>query len=104
MLAIAGRARDQAWVAKTQAAILLEEKVGQLFIADLVALYSHRQIPNSRYAPKMVQRQHTGSFILGGGTFTDIAGMTSTLPKFRCASTQISKAVAPTMCPGSGAG
>ncbi len=36
-LAVAGRAQDQAWVEKTLAAMSLEEKVGQLFVADLVA-------------------------------------------------------------------
>ncbi|MCG3158849.1 MAG: Beta-hexosaminidase [bacterium] len=80
-LAVAGRAQDQAWVEKTLAAMSLEEKVGQLFVADLVALYSHQQSPNFRYAKEMVQRYHVGSFILGGGTLTDIALMTNALQR-----------------------
>ena len=66
-------AQDQNWVTTTLANMTLEEKVGQLFVADLVAVYSHKESPNYRYALEMIRRYHVGSFVLAGGTVTDIA-------------------------------
>ena len=80
LVATAG-AQDQKWVERTLASMTLEEKVGQLFVADLVAIYSHKQSPNYRYAMEMVQRYHVGAFILAGGTLSDIALMTNTLQR-----------------------
>jgi len=74
-----GRAQDTDWVASTLKSMTLEEKVGQLFIADVVAVYSHKQSPVYRYAIDMITRYHVGGFILAGGTVTDIAVMTNAL-------------------------
>lgn len=80
-VAVTALAQDQSWVEKTLASMALEEKVGQLFVADLVAVYSHKQSPNYRYAMEMVRRYHVGAFILGGGTLSDIALMTNALQR-----------------------
>jgi beta-glucosidase-like glycosyl hydrolase len=79
-VAIAG-AQDQNWVETALAQMTLEEKVGQLFVADLVAVYSHKQSPNYRYALEMIRQYHVGSFVLAGGTVTDIAVMTNALQR-----------------------
>lgn len=81
VLVTTAHAQDQNWVEKTLASMTLEEKVGQLFVADLVAIYSHKQSPNYRYALEMVRRYHVGAFILGGGTLSDIALMTNALQR-----------------------
>ena len=80
LVATAG-AQDQKWVERTLASMTLEEKVGQLFVADLVAIYSHKQSPNYRYALEMVRRYHVGAFILAGGILSDIALMTNALQR-----------------------
>ncbi len=74
-------AQNQSWVEKTLASMTLAEKVGQLFVADLVAVYSHKQSPNYRYALEMIRRYHVGGFVLAGGTVTDIAVMTNALQR-----------------------
>lgn len=61
------------WVENTLRSMTLEEKVGQLFIADLVAVYAHTESPAYALARKFVQEYHVGGFILAGGTVTDIA-------------------------------
>jgi beta-N-acetylhexosaminidase len=76
-----GQAQSTDWVASTLKAMTVEEKVGQLFIADLVAVYSHKESPVYRYAVEMVKKYHVGGFILAGGTVTDIAVMTNSLQK-----------------------
>lgn len=81
LAAATAQAQDQNWIEKTLASMTLEEKVGQLFIADLVAIYSHKQSPNYRYAVEMVRRYHVGAFILAGGTLSDIALMTNALQR-----------------------
>ncbi len=75
------RAQDQNWIETALARMTLEEKVGQLFVADLVAVYSHQQSPNYRYAMEIIQRYRVGGFILAGGTVTDIALMTNALQR-----------------------
>lgn len=74
-------AQDSNWIETTLAAMTLEEKVGQLFVADLVAIYSHKQSPIYRYAMEMIRRYHVGGFIFAGGTVTDIALMTNALQR-----------------------
>ncbi|MGH7594937.1 MAG: glycoside hydrolase family 3 N-terminal domain-containing protein [bacterium] len=81
LFATGARTQDSNWVETTLASMALEEKVGQLFVADLVAIYSHKQSPNYRYAIEMVQRYHVGAFILGGGILSDIALMTNALQR-----------------------
>ena len=67
------RAQDHSWVEKTLSSMTLEEKVGQLFMAELVGLYGHHDSPHMRLARELVQKYHIGSFILAGGTVIDIA-------------------------------
>jgi len=67
------------WVEKTFKSMTLEEKVGQLFIADLVAVYAHTESPHMKLAEKYVRDYHVGGFILAGGTVTDIAVTTKRL-------------------------
>jgi beta-glucosidase-like glycosyl hydrolase len=75
------RAQDQNWIETALAQMTLEEKVGHLFVADLVAVYSHKQSPNYRYALEMIRQYHVGGFVLAGGTVTDIAVMTNALQR-----------------------
>lgn len=72
-------AQDKSWVDSTLSTMTVEEKVGQLFIADLVAVYSHRESPIRNYASRLVQKYYVGGFILAGGTISDIAMMANSL-------------------------
>jgi len=72
-------AQDMSWVDSTLSTMTVEEKVGQLFIADLVAVYSHRESSIRKYASRLVQKYHVGGFILADGTVSDIAMMTNSL-------------------------
>ena len=73
--------QDKDWVEKTLKLMTLEEKVGQLFVADLVAVYSHKKSPVFQYALKMIKDYRVGGFILAGGTVTDIAVMANALQR-----------------------
>jgi beta-N-acetylhexosaminidase len=81
MIPMGAQAQKSEWVDTTLASMTSEEKVGQLFIADLVAVYSNRQSPNFRLAEEFVQRYHVGGFVLAGGTVSDIALMTNSLQR-----------------------
>jgi beta-N-acetylhexosaminidase len=74
-------AQSGGWVDSTLASMTIEEKVGQVFIADLVAVYSHRESPNFRLAENFVRKYHVGGFVLAGGSMTDIAVMTNALQR-----------------------
>ncbi len=69
------------WVDSTLASMTPEEKVGQLFIADLAAVYSNRKSQNFRLAEEFVHRYHVGGFVLAGGNISDIALMTNALQR-----------------------
>lgn len=75
------QAQTNHWVDSTLASMTVEEKVGQLFIADLVAVYSHRESPNFQLALEWVHKYHVGGFVLAGGLVTDIALMTNALQR-----------------------
>jgi beta-N-acetylhexosaminidase len=72
-------AQHSRWVDSTLATLSLEERVGQLFVAELVPLYTHEDHPAYRYALDMVRRLHVGTFILGGGNVLDIPLITNKL-------------------------
>ena len=72
-------AEGSRWVDSTLASLSLEEKVGQLFVAELVPLYTHEDHPAYRYALDMVRTYHVGTFILGGGNVLDIPMITNKL-------------------------
>ena len=78
-----GNVRSQSgdWVETTLRSMTLEEKVGQIFIADLVAVYAHKQSPAYTLAEHSVRQYHVGGFILAGGTVTDIAVTTNRLQR-----------------------
>ena len=67
------------WVDSTLSGLSLEEKVGQLFVAELVPLFTNEDHPAYRYALEMVRRYHVGTFILGGGNVLDIPLITNKL-------------------------
>jgi beta-glucosidase-like glycosyl hydrolase len=73
------QAQDERWVDSTLASLSLEEKVGQLFVAELVALYTHEDHPAFQYALDRIRRFHVGTFILGGGSVLDIPLVTNKL-------------------------
>jgi beta-N-acetylhexosaminidase len=75
------RAQNSTWVESTLSSMTTEEKVGQLFIADLVAVYSHKESPNFKLAQDFVQKYHVGGFVLAGGNISDIALMTNALQR-----------------------
>ena len=85
MLVLAGimntRGQQSKWVDSTLATMTLEEKVGQLFVADLVAVYSNRESANFQLALEWVRKYHVGGFVLAGGIVTDIALMTNALQR-----------------------
>ncbi|MBM4162013.1 MAG: hypothetical protein FJ217_13080, partial [Ignavibacteria bacterium] len=69
------------WIESTLSSMTLEEKVGQLFLADLVAVYSHRESQNFLLAKEFVQKYHVGGFVIAGGTVTDVALVTNALQR-----------------------
>ena len=71
------RAAD--WVDSTLATLSLEEKVGQLFAGDIVAVYAHEKSPAMQYAHRLIDRYHVGTVVLAGGTIRDIAAVTNAL-------------------------
>ncbi len=75
------RAQDTNWVESTLVSMSIEEKVGQLFIADCIATYAHRESESFRLARKWVIKYHVGGFVIAGGTVTDIAVTTNALQK-----------------------
>lgn len=81
MAQMSARSQNIGWVETTLNSMSLEEKVGQLFLADLVAVYSHKESPNFLLARSFVQKYHVGGFILAGGSITDIAMMTNALQR-----------------------
>lgn len=74
-------AQSSGWVERTLGSMTLEEKVGQLFVADLVAVYGHNDGPAFKLAAELVQRYHVGGFVLAGGTVSDIALTTNRLQR-----------------------
>ncbi len=74
-------ARHSRWVDSTLASLSLEEKVGQLLVCELVALYTHEEHPAFRFALDMIRRYHVGTFILGGGGALDIPLITNKLQR-----------------------
>jgi beta-N-acetylhexosaminidase len=72
-------AQNMRWVDSTLATLNLREKVGQLFVAEFVALYTHQDHPAYQYALEMISTYHIGAFILGGGNTLDIPLITNKL-------------------------
>jgi beta-N-acetylhexosaminidase len=67
------------WVDSTLASLTLEERVGQLFVVELAAVYTHEADSAYQYALEMIQQYHVGSFILGGGNVLDVPIITNRL-------------------------
>ncbi len=80
-LSFSAVAQDTPWVDSTLASLSLEEKVGQLFVAELVALYTSEDHPAFQYALEMIRRYHVGAFILAGGNVLDIPMITNKLQR-----------------------
>jgi len=59
----------------------LEEKIGQLFVADFVALYSHKESENFTRIRHQIEKFHVGAIILAAGAIYDIAHMTNELQR-----------------------
>ncbi len=72
-------AQPRHWVDSTLASLTLGERVGQLFVVELSAVYTHVDDRAYQYALEMVRRYHVGSFILGGGNVLDIPVITNKL-------------------------
>jgi len=69
------------WADSTLSTMSIEEKVGQLFVPDVVAVYNHSDSPVRRYAIELIRKYHVGGFVLAGGTVSDIALMTNVLQR-----------------------
>jgi beta-N-acetylhexosaminidase len=80
-LSSAALSQNTAWVDSTLASLSLEEKVGQLLVAEFVGLYTHEDHPAYQYALEMIKRYHVGSFILAGGSMLDIPMITNKLQR-----------------------
>ena len=78
-LTVSAEAQDKNWVDSTLGSLSLEEKVGQLFVAELVALYTNEDHPAYQFALEMIRRYHVGAFILAGGNVLDIPIITNKL-------------------------
>ena len=78
---MSAEAQTNEWVEKTITTMSVEEKVGQLFFADLIAVFSNRESENFRLAERFVRDYHVGGFIVAGGTVSDIALVTNALQK-----------------------
>jgi len=76
-----GEAQESRWVDSTLSSLTTEEKVGQLFVVELVGLFTNTDDTAWRYAEEMVQGYHVGAFILGGGNVLDIPIITNRLQK-----------------------
>ncbi|MBP1656894.1 MAG: beta-lactamase [Bacteroidetes bacterium] len=74
-------AQPQRWVDSTLHSLSLEERVGQLFVVELVALFTHEEDRAYTYALEMINRYHVGSFILAGGTTIEIPVVTNRLQR-----------------------
>src|SRR5512142_1405334 len=74
-------AQNGSWVDSTLASLSLEEKVGQLFVGELVGLYTHEDHPAYQFALRMVNQYHVGAFILAGGNVLDIPVITNKLQR-----------------------
>jgi beta-N-acetylhexosaminidase len=74
-------AQERGWVDSTLSSLALEEKVGQLFVAELVGLYTPEDHPAYQYALEMIRRYHVGAFILAGGGVLDIPVITNKLQR-----------------------
>ncbi len=73
--------QDHRWPDSTLSFLTLEEKIGQLFVVELVASYSHHDSPSYQYALEMVRKFHVGGFLLAGGNTLDIPMVTNMLQK-----------------------
>ena len=74
-------AQGNGWVGSTIRSMTLEEKIGQLFCADLIAVYSNKEGPALVLAKEFIRKYHVGSFVIAGGTVTDIALVTNELQR-----------------------
>jgi beta-N-acetylhexosaminidase len=74
-------AQESKWVDSALARMSLEEKVGQLFIADFVGVYSHRESQNFIRIIRQIEAYHIGGIILAGGAVLDIAISTNELQR-----------------------
>lgn len=81
LMPMSAQSQPSAWVESTLASMSLEEKVGQLLVADLIAVYAHKESPSVTLAESFVRDYHVGGFILAGGTVTDIALTTNRLQR-----------------------
>jgi beta-N-acetylhexosaminidase len=69
------------WVDSTLAQMTLEEKVGQLFVTDFVALYSHEASENYTRIKEQIEKYHVGGLVLAGGAVYDIVVMLNGLQR-----------------------
>lgn len=74
-------AQPRRWADSTLASLSLEERVGQLFVVELAAVFTHEDDQAYQYALEMIHRYHVGSFILGGGNVLDVPIITNRLQK-----------------------
>ena len=74
-------AQQNSWIESTLGSMTVEEKVGQLFVADLVAVFSNKESPSYQLAKEFVHKYHVGGFVLAGGAVTDIAIVTNALQR-----------------------
>ncbi len=72
-------AQHSRWIDSTLSTLSLEEQVGQLFVVELVPLFTNEDHQAYRYALAMVRDYHVGTFILGGGNVLDVPIITNKL-------------------------
>ena len=67
------------WVDSTLVSLTLEERVGQLFVVELAAVFTNEDDQAYQYALEMIHRYHVGAFILAGGNALDVPVITNRL-------------------------
>ncbi|MDZ7268103.1 MAG: glycoside hydrolase family 3 protein [candidate division KSB1 bacterium] len=69
------------WVESTLAHMSLEEKVGQMLLADFAAVFTNHDHENWRRIVRLLRELHIGGIILAGGGLLEVALITNELQR-----------------------
>lgn len=72
---------NQPWVEHTFAQMSLEEKVGQMLIADFAAVFTNHDHENWQRIVRLLRELHLGGIVLAGGGLLEVAVITNELQR-----------------------
>lgn len=72
---------NQPWVEHTLAQMSLEEKVGQMLIADFAAVFTNHDHENWQRIVRLLRELHLGGIVLAGGGLLEVALLTNELQR-----------------------